>query len=363
MIRDMPTRRSAPQASRSPRPRAAATSARAHVAALRGIPVVLARFGVPSEPILATANLRPVDLDDPECTAPFTELDRLLGLCMRKTRCEHLGLLVGQHIMLQSFGVVGRAARNAPSVGAALQDLAGFFLLHDSGGSINLSIHDGSVTFGYGIHTPGIRYADQVYDLAVGGMVNIMRELCGREWRPAVVLLPRKRPPSLRPYRERLQAPLRFDSVLAGITFPEPVLSRPVVGADSYLHTLLSENASAALARTDPLLHADVRRAIRLQLLAQQCSRREVARQLGLHERTLGRRLQASGTTFQRLLDETRLDIARQLLRDTRVPVARVAAALGYGDPTVFTRAFARWTGRTPSRFRAELADRSRVPY
>jgi AraC-like DNA-binding protein len=43
------------------------------------------------------------------------------------------------------------------------------------------------------------------------------------------------------------------------------------------------------------------------------------------------------------------------------VPVARVAAALGYGDPTVFTRAFARWTGRTPSRFRAELADGSRA--
>jgi AraC-like DNA-binding protein len=170
-----------------------------------------------------------------------------------------------------------------------------------------------------------------------------------------VILLPRKRPPGLRPYRERLLAPLRFDSVLAGITFPEPVLSRPVVGADSYLHTLLSENASAALARTDPLLHADVRRAIRLQLLAQRCSRREVAHQLGLHERTLGRRLQATGMTFQRMLDETRVELAKQLLHDTLIPVARISTALGYRDPTVFTRAFTRWTGQTPSRFRAEL--------
>ena len=79
-------------------------------------------------------------------------------------------------------------------------------------------------------------------------------------------------------------------------------------------------------------MHGDVRRAIRLLLLTRQCSRAEVARRLGLHERALGRRLQATGTTFQRLLDETREEIARQLLCDTDIPVARVAAALGYGD-------------------------------
>lgn len=82
-----------------------------------------------------------------------------------------------------------------------------------------------------------------------------------------------------------------------------------------------------------------------------------VMRQLGLHERTLGRRLQASGSTFQLLLDDSRLDMARQLLRDTHVSLSRVAVAPGYGDPTVFTRAFGRWTGRTPSQFRAGLAE------
>jgi AraC-like DNA-binding protein len=338
-----------------PLPPAHRSSARAHLGPLRGIPLVLERFGVPSEPVLATVGLRREDIEDPDRSAPFADLDRLLHLCIRKTECDHFGLLLSQYVSLQSFGIAGRLAKNAASVGAALQDLAGFFLLHDSGGSINLSIHDGSVTFGYGIHVPGIQNANQVYDLSVGGMVNIMRELCGKDWRPDFVLLPRKRPPNLRPYRELLLAPLRFDSILAGIIFPESVLSRPIVDADSYLHALLAENASAALSRTEPLLHADVRRAIRLLLLAQQCSRREVARHLGLHERTLGRRLQASGVTFQHVLDETRSILAKQLLLDTLIPVARISTALGYRDPTVFTRAFTRWTGQTPSRFRAEL--------
>lgn len=353
----MPARKPAPDPARDRATATVRTNARVHVAALRGIPFVLERFGVPSEPVLAAANLCRADLDDTERSAPFADLDHLFGLCLRKTKCDHFGLLVGQYITLQSFGVIGRLARNAPSVGTALRDLAAYFVLHDSGGSLRVAIHDGRVTFGYGIHVPGLMHANQIYDLALAAIANVMRQLCGPDWRPDVVLLPRKRPLDIRPYRQHLAAPLRFDSIMAAVVFPERDLSLAVADADSLLHRLLAVNAAAAITSAEPILHADVRRAIQLLLPTLQCSRSEVARRLGTHERTLGRRLQASGTTFQRLLDETRMDMARQLLRDTGVPVARVAAALGYGDPTVFTRAFARWTGRTPSRFRAEAAD------
>jgi AraC-like DNA-binding protein len=89
-----------------------------------------------------------------------------------------------------------------------------------------------------------------------------------------------------------------------------------------------------------------------------ECCREAVARRLNLHPRTLVRRLQESGTTYQILLDEMRAQTAKQLLHDTRSPVSRIAASLGYGDPTVFTRAFRRWTGLSPREFRAALPDR-----
>lgn len=351
----MKPRTSAPRRARDPGRKAWTATAHVHVAALRGIPLVLKSFGVPGEPLLESVNLRLADLADPDRSAPFADLDRLIGLCQSRTKCTHFGLLVGQYINLQSLGVAGRLARNAPSVGAALQELAAFFALHDSGGSLRLAIHEGRVTFGYGIHVPGLAHTDQTYDLAVAAIANVMRQLCGTGWRPDAVLLPRRRPADVRPYRQHFLAPLRFDSVAAALVFPERHLSQAIADADPLLHRLLSDYAEAAIASSDPILHTNVRRTIRLRL-PRQCSRAEVARRLGMHERTLGRRLQASGTTLQRLLDETRLEMARQLLRDTRVPVARVAAALGYGDPTVFTRAFVRWTGRTPSSFRAELA-------
>jgi AraC-like DNA-binding protein len=77
-----------------------------------------------------------------------------------------------------------------------------------------------------------------------------------------------------------------------------------------------------------------------------------VADLFAIHRRTLNRRLRAQGTTFKALVDETRYEVARQLLRDTRIPVAQVAAALDYSDPASFDRAFRRWSGTTPSAWR-----------
>ena len=78
------------------------------------------------------------------------------------------------------------------------------------------------------------------------------------------------------------------------------------------------------------------------------------ASRLHVSSRTLKRRLARRGTTYQHLLDQTRKARATALLRDTRVPIAQIAATLGYRDPATFTRAFRKWTGRSPSEFRGE---------
>ena len=72
-----------------------------------------------------------------------------------------------------------------------------------------------------------------------------------------------------------------------------------------------------------------------------------------LTERTLQRRLADEGTTFREVVDEVRCDRASALLRDPDVRVADVAYAVGYDEVTSFTKAFRRWTGESPTDFRA----------
>jgi AraC-like DNA-binding protein len=59
------------------------------------------------------------------------------------------------------------------------------------------------------------------------------------------------------------------------------------------------------------------------------------------------------------VLDEVRYDTARHLLRLTDMPLLQVATSLGYADVTAFTRAFRRWSGASPGRFRHDAATSS----
>jgi AraC-like DNA-binding protein len=79
-----------------------------------------------------------------------------------------------------------------------------------------------------------------------------------------------------------------------------------------------------------------------------------VAERLFMSGRTLKRKLHDRGTTFRALLDDERFRQARHLLDDPELDIQHVATALGYRDPACFTRAFRRWSGRTPSQARAE---------
>lgn len=81
------------------------------------------------------------------------------------------------------------------------------------------------------------------------------------------------------------------------------------------------------------------------------------ARLAGTSVRTLQRRLGEQGVTYSDLLDDLRHDLAIYLLRDQRRTVSEVSQELGYRDPAIFTRAFRRWTGRTPSSFRNDFGD------
>lgn len=79
----------------------------------------------------------------------------------------------------------------------------------------------------------------------------------------------------------------------------------------------------------------------------------EVAAQLFMSTRTLRRKLQQADTTFVALLDEVRLNDARRLLGMTTLGIEVIAGRIGFAEPASFTHAFRRWTGMTPSEWRA----------
>lgn len=84
------------------------------------------------------------------------------------------------------------------------------------------------------------------------------------------------------------------------------------------------------------------------------CSKAKVASALNMSVRTLHNRLADAGTTYQQLLDRTRRELAEQYMQQPNISVSEVAYLLGFSDCSNFSRAFHRWTGKSPSDFRDE---------
>ena len=104
---------------------------------------------------------------------------------------------------------------------------------------------------------------------------------------------------------------------------------------------------------------ARLRHALRPALSLGETTLAEAARGLGLSARTLDRRLAAEGTSFLRERDAVRFVMAEELLALTDLGIGEIAAALSYANHSAFVRSFRRWSGLTPSAWRAaRMSDR-----
>jgi AraC-like DNA-binding protein len=319
-----------------------------------GIPVVLRTLGADPEPILVGAGLDPRLFDDEDNTIPFAALGRLLALCVAHTNCPHFGLLVGERAGTSSLGIVGFLMEQSETVGDALRGLVSHLHLHDRGAAPMLAVEAGTAILSYAIYEPRVESAEQISDGAIATAANIMQALCGPDWVPAEVLLPRQPPGDLEPFRRLFRAPVRFDQEMAALVFSSDWLDHRIAGASPVLRRILEQRIEELEAVPDRDFKDSLRRVLRTRLLKNRCSADNVADLFAMHRRTLNRRLSVEGTAFRAIADEVRFEIARQLLADTSLPLSQIAAALDYSEGSAFTRAFRRWTGKTPTAWRAE---------
>lgn len=142
----------------------------------------------------------------------------------------------------------------------------------------------------------------------------------------------------------------------AVLRFAASELDRPLAGGDAHRRELAEAVCRdlAADRRSASGLPQQVRVLI-TQRLADGAPMPVVAAALGRTERTLRRQLAATGTSYRALLDEVRRSLAADLLR-AGLPVADVAARLGYAEAAALVHAHHRWTGRPPGAARRGAA-------
>jgi AraC-like DNA-binding protein len=319
----------------------------------QAIYTALAELGADPDDLLAELGLDPRHFDGGKLV-PYAVLSRLIALGVERTNCPHLGLYIGQRATLTSLGWLGLLMRHSDTVVDALRALEAHSGTQNWGAVVGLGIGSDITVLSYAPYGPEAESAAIHSERALATLTNVLRALCGSDWAPDEVLLPRYRPRDTIVYDRFFRAPVRFDQEAAALVFRADLLEQRIAGADLTVRQSAEDHVRQLEAKQSCNFTDELRRYLRTQVTRQRCHAERVARMKLVTRRTMSRRLKAQGTTLTRLADEAQFQVARQLLADTRMSVTQISTALNFSEPAAFTHAFRRWAGMTPSAWRRE---------
>jgi AraC-like DNA-binding protein len=258
---------------------------------------------------------------------------------------------------IEVLGSVGAAARTAPTVGKALATLERYLRAYNPSLQVRLELSGlGRVRLHLTRTVAGGSAYPQGGELAMGVAMQVFRLLIGRTWRPVEVDLEHQPLTSYFSYERYFDAPVSFGRPGMGFVLRASDLDRPL-STDASTHDVLVSHLQTITPFTPAGIVPMVNDLIRRLLPGGSVELTSVADELGLHPRTLQRRLEDEGVTFGELVQGVRRRTAENYLRDSDMSLRHLATELGYMEQSAFTRASRRWFGMSPLAYRRALRD------
>lgn len=155
-------------------------------------------------------------------------------------------------------------------------------------------------------------------------------------------------------HADYLRAPISFGARRNRLVLRTDDLDRPFAGHNPELLAMLTPALSASLdeIKAESSLPQQVMIVLKRRLPSGKPEVLDIANALGMSERTLQRRISASGTSFRQLLELSRQELGREMLASSSNAPEEIAYLLGYQDISSFYRAFREWEGITPAQWR-----------
>ena len=312
--------------------------------------------GVAPEALCRAVGLDPSALEDADHQIPFAQLIRLNEHGARLTGDDAFGLHVGERTDAKTYGLLGYVTINSRTFGEALSRLIRYQQIRTSAVRFSLEITGADVHLAYHYRTTDISPQErrQESEEMMSTMMEVGRKLTGVDWTPREVHFEHARPEDVSEHERIFRAPVRFVKPLTKLIFDVSILTLPLAEADLTLGSLLEQQAEVLLAKSPRhgVLSSQVQQLIKESLPVGEAQLDLTGRKLGLSSRTLQRKLQEEGTSYQELLEETQRTLAELYLQKPEIAICEVSYLLGFAQPSAFHRAFRRWTGLTPGEFR-----------
>jgi AraC-like DNA-binding protein len=314
--------------------------------------------GIELKPLLESAHLNQAEMEDPEVRLRVRDQIDFLNVVADAIRDDCLGFHLAQVPDLREFGLLYYVMASAETLGESLRRTARYSSIFNEG--IVPSCVQGK-SLSISLRYAGVqRHADRhQVEFFFAALIRICRKLTGLHLLPTSVRMVHHRSFRCPDFPEFFGDNLQFDQNVDEITFPARIGSLPIISADPYLNKILVAYCEEAISKKHGprgSFRFNVENAIVPLLPHGKARTSEVARRLGVGQRTFARRLSAEGLNFSAVLGDLRVNLANRYLADRQLSISQIAWLLGYQEVGSFSHAFRRWTGKTPREVRAEVA-------
>jgi len=345
--------------------KATATNKMGSTAALRDLPSIASvymrqllylgqRWGAEPSDLTSGVGLTRSQLERSEGRVSSRQMGRVAQRIVRHTGRTDVGMAFGMNFRPQDFGMLGHATMSCATLGEAMAVLYKYrnMLLQDVDRTIDMTPRWVVLTFKERYDLSATRQTFFESFLVLFYRFSVF--LTARNLSDWQVSVDWPEPKYFSDYRTQL-CEWQFDQAGIQLRFPRAYLELPLFMADeTALHRAL-EGIDFEQTRRERLNVENVVGQVRALLRPGRQGfpdLKAVSGSLCVSERSLKRRLQEAGTHFQNLLDEARFQMAKNLIREGKLPLQQISNALGFAEPAAFTRAFRRWAGCSPSQYR-----------
>jgi AraC-like DNA-binding protein len=309
--------------------------------------------GIELEPLLKKAALTRHQIEDPAARLRVRDQISFLNLAADALQDDLFGFHLAQPADLREMGVLYYVAASSEMMGEALQRAARYSLTVNEGMPLKyIDGRDVGITIDYiGVS----RHLDRhQIEFLVTVLVRACWQLTGLRLVPSRVSLTHRREGGCPEFSAFFGCEVEFGAAVDEFAFASTINHMPVVSADPYLNKFLVSYFEEA---RRPISRGPFRSCVEngiVPLLPHGRARAgEIARRLGVSQRTLARRLSLEGLTFSDVLENLRSDLAERYLINDELSISQIAWLLGYQEVSAFTHAFKRWTGKTPREARS----------
>lgn len=315
----------------------------------------LREYGCDSAPLFQAAGIKLGGNADDGIRFPVEHMQKLWRLAVEASGDPCFGFVAGEQLQPAALHGLGFSWLASDTLRDALERLVRFSRLISTAANIQLE----DTRYGTELllmPPPGVKeFVHAPLDAALTGFLHMCRITAGDSIIPSQIMLNRPKPDCAKKIESFFRCPVQYEASCYSLCFSKQLLDAPLCNANHELARINDQAVIEYLARFDrDSITMQVRSSIIERLHDGTPNQETIADSLHVSLRSLQRRLNQEETNYKTLLETTRQELALHYIRETHRSLGEITYLLGFSEPSNFTRAFKRWTGKTPAEYREQ---------